>query len=454
MLKILIEYIRLKRFDQKFIILACILFFLSMGARMIYSASLKQILLYPDSMDYMRAAERLSKLKVDLARVPVYPMVIQFCKIVLGGWGKTAGVILFQMILSSFTVVLTFYIMGALFKSHVKAFTGSVYCAFSVALINWDFLILTESLTLFLLMLFLFSFILYVKHQGNRRILGLFAVSWLLILTKPFYLPLPLITFVVLLFYGVASRKVKQILWFGLPVLMIIYISVGVYSYINYRQNGFWGVSNVSAVNSLGKVLQYRMHELGDNKLLIDLINREIGENNGETPDPAGFIAKYPVYMENTGVISDFANGIIQRNPVRFIRETVKLVIRESNQWGICADYHSNNYSKEWVNKYYHRVNNIPMVSTFTFIYILLGIEGLALLVSTIKYRRLEWVWILIVLIIGFQFAMSIAGSHGEYSRLVIPVYIYIQLLFFKYLFMVFDGIWSLFNSTTPKSAL
>lgn len=429
--------------NKKILVLTA-LFLFGIFIRFLYYDALEQILVYPDSVEYIDAAEKIKSLKIDASRVPGYPLFIAISQSLFFFLDPTIAVLLMQAIASSAASVLLFIAAYKIFGNRIKAFLFFLFWSLSICVINWDFLILTESMTNVLMIMLVFFFFIYMEKKKELYLITLYGICLILLYTKPFYIALPLLVAAIALVKAKLSGNWKRTTAITLASLSVIYLSVFGYSYVNYKQNGYFGISNVSVINRFGKVLQYRMYEYGDNEKITNYIKEYIKDNDGELPIPVYFIEDYNLNRDNYSEISEYVNGIIKKHPAVFLKNTYKLITEELYKQQVFIDYNhvyeNDNYIKKWPVQLFKLINDIKFINTFRFLLIILFIDIFYIIRLLIKRRHITYFWIFTFLIVSYQFGMSVIGAHGEYHRLMAPSYAFIFLIMFKYIYAIADS--------------
>ncbi len=429
-----------KRNRVQFFFCCFFIFALSLTIRAFYFMGLKEIRLYPDSKEYVEAAYKLSYLAIDAARVPVYPGFIQVARHLLFWLPQELAVCIAQMTLSSVGMILLLYLSRMLFQSYIKALLVTIFSALSIFVMNWDFLILTESLTIFLIILLVLLWVQFIEKPIRKYSIGIYFVCLALLFTKPFYIVLPVALFTGLLFFQRHSGQAKRDLVVHAVAIGAIFLLVLSHSLANYSQNGYGGISSVGGVNKMGKILQYNLQELSSDEKIKALVREEKGKKGTGEIEPVAFMQEHGLDKEYYKAAAEFSSEIIQRHPILYVRKTFEFMGSEKFlRSAIFADYNYNNYEVSWPENLKNFLNNRLRINSFKFLFILLFIECLHTLFCMMKRKKDGWNWAGIDVLILYQVFMSIGGSHGEYHRLIAPVYIFIFLIMFRTVFTVLD---------------
>lgn len=468
-----------KRSIKPTVIISVILFILSLLIRTIYEKTLMNYLLYPDSQEYLDAALSFAKGRIDMLRMPVYPAFLHIVSLISGYTVGTDSFVIAvtytQRFLSSIGVVFLYHALVAFWcpsrscynveessgRRAVKAgyILSAILAAFyavSPAVINWDFLILTESLTMFFVSILLWSYFSFLRNRRLRYLIMSFVLSGLLMFIKPFYLFFPVIMLVFsVISCGTAARERKRNIIAGIFSVAVIFSLLGWYVLLNGRQNGYYGVTGVGGINSFGKVLQYKMYDLGPEGILKDRINKAVNET-GHEPDPLIFGLEYGYDKANFTELSDYAKNIIVHHPIKYLTRTLIYAIKEIGHEEVLTDYCDRVYYKDidkgkgmgmgmgiekgdiWPQTLFKLMGGLPILNSFYTLYLMILLK---LVVALLFWKpRVSKARLFIFGIILYQLAMSLVGSHGEYGRLMAPAYILIFITWVDLLYITLSS--------------
>ena len=281
----------------------------------------------PDSPSYISlgslllAHPSLSNL-FDAYRTPGYPVALA----VIGGvQGQVAGdgVVFVQaglMVLTAFELyVLTFGLTG----SSIAAGLAGFIFATNVRLLDWERLIMTEALAIFLVATTVLAFWQWMRHRRRVWAVGFTAASILAVLTRPSLIYLP-ICLVLLLVAGDRKR------W--LPAALLgaaIYAPLLGYGIVNDRLHPHAGLSAISNINLLGKVLEYRMQGEGDPGRFPTLWQ-------GITNLPKGDADPYHILQANPQSMGPdywdayrFSQDIVLSHPIEYVEKSAGDLVQE-----------------------------------------------------------------------------------------------------------------------------
>lgn len=190
-------------------------------------------------------------------RTPGYPFLIALAYLLQGQPGGNLVVFIQAglMVLTAFEFYLLVY---QLTRSRVAAMLAGVLIGTNIFLLNWERMIMTESLAIFLVATTVLSFWMWLRYQKASWLVLFGGASFMAIMTRPTLLYLP----AALLFFCLISNRRHWLL--TLLVAAVIYLPVGSYFVVSDQMDPRSGVSREAGVNLLGKILEYRMQGEGD----------------------------------------------------------------------------------------------------------------------------------------------------------------------------------------------
>lgn len=298
------------------------LFFISIG---------QNIIMVSDSWTYLNCAKMLQKtFYLDVYRPPVYPAAILFCGTFLSWEKYYIGIIFIQVIMSILSTILVYKICMFICRSRLIGLLTSLIANISISTYGWDFMLMTENFSIFFVTLLTYLVLKYSRNHKPLYFCSIFIVLLLLIYTKPFFLFMPVLVMLLL----ILSAKLNGFKINLTPIItgcMIIYLSVFFYSVLNYKLNGYFGLTSVSNVNCFGKILQYKMEPFGNNTEIKEDIKHAYNNTSkdnlvgGQYLEPWGFLSKYGWGHNNYKDLGDFSYSIIKANPFLFIIKSLSI---------------------------------------------------------------------------------------------------------------------------------
>jgi len=274
----------------------------------------------PDSAGYLAVAMRLADQPslahlFDAYRTPGYPAVLALVGFFQGRVGGD-GVVYAQAGLMVVTVLELYVLTFGLTASRVAASLAGFVFATNVRLLDWERLIMTEALAVFLVTTVILAFWLWMRSGRSRWAVLFVAASSLGVLTRPSLLYLPVCLMAIAL---IAERR----RW--LPVLLMVaatYTPAVGYTLVNDHLNPHAGISAVGSINLLGKVLEYGMQGEGDAQRFPALWQGITGLGPGDR-DPYDILKANPAALGvNYSDASAFSESIIVHHPVEYLEKS------------------------------------------------------------------------------------------------------------------------------------
>ncbi|MCX7708604.1 MAG: glycosyltransferase family 39 protein [Clostridia bacterium] len=439
-------------------------------ARLLFYFSIDGIITTSDSPTYVDAALGLYyHLWLSEYRPPFYPLALVLVGALFTWKSLNISIVVLQIIFSLINIIFVYKLAYEAFEKKTIACLACFLTAVSFRVFSWDFVLLTENLSILIITLITYTVVTYIKYRKRNTFKQLLLLLLAGIFTKPFFLFLPIAVFFIFLirqsFYHEFEPKhmVKSIS----TGLAVIYFSVAAYSSVNYAENLFFGISSVGNVNILGKVLQYKMEDLGNNEMLKKDIqyafNAETPEFkvNGQYLEPWHFIGTYGWARGHYKEVGRFAKEIILKNSTRYILESARLTYRLFVLNSPFKDY----IADAAIKKAGHPNRLFMVLRTFTegvnATYPLLSVcllEFLLVFILGIRRRISEMHFFAgtLMIIILYHYIISAFLSYGDYCRLLAPcyplIYTILSLYLVRILTRVHSSIKSFFNTTRKQS--
>jgi Dolichyl-phosphate-mannose-protein mannosyltransferase len=274
----------------------------------------------PDSPSYISLGFRLvthlaPSAFFDPYRTPGYPSVLALIG-ALQGSVAGEGVVYAQAVLMVITAFELYALTFGLTSSRIAAGLAGILFATNVRLLDWERLVMTEALAIFLVTTIVLAFWLWLRNRAIAWAVLFCVASGFAILTRPSLLYLPLCLALVVV---VADRRRWR------PLLLMgaaIYLPVAGYGFINDRLSPHAGLSAVSNINLLGKVLEYDMQGEGDSGRFLVLWQGINGLSHGDH-DPYNILkANSAALGANYQDAAAFSEDIIRRHPIEYLTKS------------------------------------------------------------------------------------------------------------------------------------
>ncbi len=406
--------------------------------RLIYRGYFLNSTVYYDTKTYTTYPYNIFLGETDIFRTPGYPY---FLKVI----GKAVSIItnsnifyntvaLVQSLLSMFSVVLIYLTGKMVFKSkNISVATALIYgvlpCVF-----NYDSCILTESLSLFCMVLFIYLVFSFLEKPKMIKAIILGVYSFVMIMIRPtfvYILPVLAVFFISRFIFVSADRKkcIAGILSVALSGLMLLG-----YCGLNYKNYDYFKISSVSVtVNQLKIVMDNGWQENKDYSEISTYVSSQMKTIDSSLWIP-NIVEKLPnVYSYKE--IDNYVSDCISKHKEDFNDYNRKKIISLSNQ-PIATQYSA--YKTMYKDSLFSEFSNwfVTFSFPFTFLQCILTVI-LALfyaVVVLIRKRKICWQVVGLSAIIFSHIFVSVYGSMAEFARLsamAIPALVLLVFYFF-----------------------
>jgi len=212
--------------------------------------------MFPDSSSYLQFAKSLSQGHFpDISwRTFIYPLYLA-----LFGQGNIKLSLYAMIILGAVPILCLYGIAFRITKSRTISFLIAAFLALDFQVINFQSIVLSESLAVLILMLFLYVQITTERIETWPRFFGMIILDVCLIFVRPIFILLPAtLYFIRLIFNWKTNHSFNQArVRFCLIGISFNLLAVLAWSSINSNQNGFFGFSAVPNNGLFGKMMQY-----------------------------------------------------------------------------------------------------------------------------------------------------------------------------------------------------
>ncbi len=249
---------------------AAALFIFSLTVNMVCFNWAEAPVIYPDSHGYIKPAVQLKQGRLpDFSlRSPTYPVYLG----VMGLIGKFANgaplklAVYGQIVLGAIAILLLYLICFKLLGREWLAFGVSALLALNFQVINYQSVVLTETLATTLVMAVLYTHIAALEKINTlKRLGGIVIVDSLLVMLKPNFILLPASLYAIHILYLVATSRStaprldsasSSIPFLALGISCNLAL-IAIWAAFYYLQTGYPGLSRTSDYNLLGKAIQY-----------------------------------------------------------------------------------------------------------------------------------------------------------------------------------------------------
>lgn len=353
-------------------------------------------------------------------RTPIYPMFTQFIRLFTGDnevvWLTTVAVI--QKIIMFASILLFWALVCNITKNkHVRVLATVIYGA-TPAIFSWAACILTETFSIVEVVALMFFSVKYlIKHKKLDAFMSGIMIL-LLVLTRPAAVYLLAVYAV---FWGIqlvlvirrrASKKSFTSIRAG--IVGFVVAVCGVLGYCTFQKitYGNFGLSSVSYINDLLIVIDTNMYQRSSNEEIRDYI----AQQRGEKKDIYDIIWDGLMVNYSSDDLEVFAKDLIRENRLTYVKKMVLKAIK----WGIRPASTAYNTLEE------RRALDMEQIAGFLFpipfglVYILVLGGCVWIFVGIVRKKRLDWVLLLCIMLIGGNIAVTIIAAPYEPERLCV----------------------------------
>lgn len=374
---------------------------------------------YADTVSYLLAAHAiLAHGQVfSTFRTPGYPGFLAILQLLAGSDGPH-HVVAAQaavMVLAVLEIyALSFNITQ---RRWIAAIIGAC-CGLNLYFLDWERTTLTEACSLWVCVTVFLLLERYMRTGKLKWLASLCGTLFLAIMVRPTFVFLPLLL-VALLALRAARRRIFTSAWRELAAaLIVVYLLVVGYMAGNRIVNGYFGLSYVSNVNLLGKVMEYQLQDDNSNpqyaRLQSDLDNY-LARHAGSW-DPWLFMDAYTQYGQPPyTAVGKYADQVIERHPLQYVVHTVPdMVISWQASPYVYAPW---NVTPGWI-KSLVGLSNMEL-GAYALLPVLL--VTLALLAWRTRASTAAFMLFSMLVCVSANVYMGAAASYGEYYRLRAP---------------------------------
>ena len=397
-----------------------------------YMTHFLNYVIYYDTSSYADYEHNILRGEVDVFRTPVYPLFLKLIRKITGIFNGEAdyykAVVAAQIMISFVSVIIFYFALSKLFKNKWVIFSATLLFGCNPLIIQWDNCILTESLSVFMTVFFLYIMLDYLKNPTKLEAILMSLLSFCMVMLRPTFIYLFAIlgVFFVTRFILYSKDRIKSVCG-AISLIVAVCLTLG-YCQLNKNTNGYFGISSVSTtVNQLYIVMQ---NGITDNPDYPDItyyieFGMEYSDNYiGDIIEPAGEIYGYTE-------IENYVNGCIAANRDIY-NEYTKNKFLDVIPQQMTVQYSV--YNSEFEN--FARADQLLLYSLFPFtflsVFIIIAVTVAFAIGVLIVKRRILWQIIGISAVAFSHIFVSIYGSMAEYQRLsLMAVPCIIAIIFF-----------------------
>ncbi len=379
----------------------------------------QKVLIMADTAGYLRVANEIltSGKLYDPIRTPGYPLFLVL-NYIFFGYQNFDAIVIVQSLLGISSIFLSYIITFKLTKSRLASLICAFHIAFNYQLIYFKSAILTETLSMFFVLLTVILFILTIEKHFSWHLTALVNILLLcLIFTRPIFLYVIIMFPLLSIFYFIKTREKFHIIIALILFVIILLLPIGIYSSYLKRSYGFGGLSTLSNVNVLGVILKHNIHQYApeEYKEFTELLNMRQQQLTGKDRyNPFLYLPlikdKIPQQSEvDFSYLMKFSIDCMKNAPFIFLQKTIAQIPEI--------------FTKMHKPKQYETKGSI--ISTI----------GTKLYLSTVykAFRKDIWIVLLIFSLFSLIFAF-IRNDQQIFVPLVLPIFIWLHILSITFL--------------------
>lgn len=364
--------------------------------------------IFNDTASYMEYDANILKGEIDPFRTPVYPNILNIVEILSKSEITTYMLIIFlQEIVSIISVLVLYNILKKTFVSKISKWMTTLIYACLPAIFTYNKVILTESLSISLFVIYFSLMIRYLAKPTNTKtiVLGIFTLFLIMLRPSFIYLIVVLLILFGLIFIFKKENRMQSIL--GIGVVLCLGLCILVYCFLNKVQNNFFGISNVTQINQLDTVIGMEIYDTKDSRDegIINIINQRL--DGYSTPWFRTTTDK--IMKEYTSdEIGEYLKRCLKNNFLDYFRLTLNKIVN-------IASLDCDEVYLKTTSRFAFKTS-----TSFGFIYLYIIFEGIYIIIQIIKNNKLPLEQTLMLAMILGQLLTIILGAQAEYSRLFV----------------------------------
>jgi len=381
-----------------------------------------------DSETYWNYSANIFQGHVDILRTPVYPYFVK----IMGLFGNDSliqNIILVQAIISFLAIIIFYKIAGTVIQNRTVIIIATIVYGIMPSLISWDKCILTESLSICAIVVFIYFTLRYLKKPTILKAILLTLFIFIAIMLRPsFIILLPVVILFWMLRIIFFKTDWKSCLS-GIAASIVCVLLILGYSMLNFKDNGYNGISIVSSINQLDVVINANMYMDGNDSVISETIKSNLHEPHGSYNSM--YYVLFPQFSHER--IAKFLRSCIMNQPGVYLKDAFgKMVTLGKSTTRAVYVSSKGGLSGKLLSPLSHFFS-----INFLILYIVLFFDFIYIIVRWIKSHQILWFKIILLSIIITQLVTIIIGAQGEYKRLFVIVLPCVIILLSGYIEML-----------------
>ncbi len=387
--------------------------------------------IYPDSKVYVELGELLFNFNLNGyngQRTPGFPLLIAV------SGGNLLFTVIIQQIIGLLNIFLIYDFSYKKTKSKITSFWIALITSSFLHVIFYEIAILTETLSLFLVLLSFWIIVRYnildTKAPAKYYVLLSLVLSWLY-LTRPFFIYFPIVFVLFVIIKNFNTRSIKNIYK---PIIIIIFPLISYYSWcsLNEKNIGYFSSTYFLGINLAQTATSFFEKAPDDKKLIRDIFVKHrkfVVENKHEGEYPMTVWYAYDELIEKTQLsppdlsneLGEISKDLFKKYPHLYLKQ---VFISLKDFWGANSTFVIN---KE---QFTHIVPKYLVYGVWKIIqrYILILMNILFILFSIkktykfiiSKFKTFDLDLLIVIIVIGGSVAQALV-AYGNNSRFCFP---------------------------------
>jgi|GEM_PF-3047919 len=338
-------------------------------------------------------------------------------------------VVVAQITISFLAIILFYNVLKICFKQSGVVSAATLLYGVLLPVINFDKLVLTESLSINCSLLLIYMGVKYLQRPGSGRAWALTLFTFVCIMLRPsfiYLLPLIVVFWISrLLFF----RKDWKMCLSGLAASVVVILLIMGYVYLNQKNHNFNCISVVSNNNEMAVIVIANIYQYGNDPEITAAIKANLDLQQKTTGKPSKGENVMLKFEPNR--VHKFIIACIKNQPAAFALAIGGKLI-DLQTLNIFTNYAGHKFSY-----LAFRMNNIEYMLfciTFNILYIFIIATLVMMIAGWFKKKQIPWLSLLLWLLIFAQVAVAIIGGYSEYPRLILPAMPALIILLFSYI--------------------
>lgn len=364
-------------------------------------------------------------------RTPVYPFIISVLRFLFGDNNLLTNIVLFQDIVLFASIPFFYWIVRRMYNNRLTIFVATTIYACFPSILNYTRCILTESLALSFLVIFVYLFSVFLRKPSKKISIVVGFFMFVLVMTRPFFICIVPASLVVLATNLYINKSCREEWAAGIGSVALCVVMLGAYCTVNFVQSDMFTISKIGPSNVLAALCGNGLYRNGTD----EVVSNAVTTLHTTAGDCLGVAFKVGEELGFSRV-SRFVTSAIVNNPAAYMRYLIRTIVSTSRtNIGVCISELRITSTTSPLVLFFLNSFLVP----FGFVYLLL-LSDIIITVANIATSGLLsinkfMVWVFLVA----QVLTTFVGGSGDWSRLFFPAYPLVIILFFYYVDYAID---------------